>query len=247
MTTNRNVHFGVAFFLGALAVTLTGCTKADLSSKKSKYSYAIGVQIGKNLKQQNIDLDPKAFAAGVEDMYAGEKPRLSDDERMAALREMTQGLQMKQAAKAQENEKTGEAFLAQNKSKPGWKVTSSGLQYHMVRDGSGKQPTANDNVEVNYEGKLINGKVFDSSYERHQPATFPVNAVIPGWREALQLMKPGSKYELAIPPQLAYGPQGSSVIPGNSVLLFTVELLKVLPGSGASAQAGHHAKKHKHK
>ncbi len=228
--------------VGALAFTLVGCDKPDLSTSKGKYSYAIGVQIGKNLKQQNIDLDPVSFAAGIKDVYEGTKPKLNGNERMAALQEMTAGLQKKQSAQAEVNKKKGDEFLAQNKTKPGWKVTASGLQYHIVREGKGKAPTKNDTVQVNYEGSLIDGTVFDSSYKRNQPATFPVGAVIPGWTEALQLMKPGSEFELALPPEIAYGAHGSSVIPPNSVLLFKVELLKVMPGP---AQA-HHAAPAKH-
>ena len=242
MTSKNLIRVFASFTFGALAFTLAGCDKPDLSTSKGKYSYAIGVQIGKNLKQQNIDLDPVSFAAGVKDVYKGTKPKLNGSERMAALQEMTTGLQKQQTAEADANKKKGDDFLAQNKTKPGWKVTASGLQYQIVREGKGKAPTKNDTVEVNYEGRLIDGTVFDSSYKRNQPATFPVGAVIPGWTEALQLMKPGSEFELALPPELAYGAHGSSMIPPNSVLLFKVELLKVMPGPSES----HHAKSAKH-
>jgi len=242
MTLNRNSAF---LILGATAglMGLLGCDKADLSNDKGKYSYAIGVQIGRNLKDQNIDLDTKSFNAGVADVYANKESQLKEEDRVAALRKMSESLRAKETAAGEENKKKGEAFLAENAKKEGWKTTASGLQYHQVREGSGEAPKPDDTVEVNYAGKLIDGKEFDSSYKRNQPAQFPVKAVIPGWTEALQLMKPGSKYELVIPSALAYGERGNPSIPPNSTLIFDVELLKILPpqpgGEGGGLPPGH--------
>ncbi|MCB0351680.1 MAG: FKBP-type peptidyl-prolyl cis-trans isomerase [Bdellovibrionales bacterium] len=209
-------------------MTLTACDKPDLKSEKGQYSYAIGVQIAKNLKDQKIDLDTKAFAAAVKDVTSGKEPQITEENRIAALRKMSEGLREKDNAAATENLKKGEAYLAENKAKEGVKVTDSGLQYEVISEGKGAKPKASDTVEVHYRGTLIDGKEFDSSYARNQPAQFPVKGVIPGWTEALQLMKTGSKYKLTIPANLAYGERGNPSIPGNSVLVFEVELLKIV-------------------
>lgn len=221
---------GTVFVIG-----LAGCEKAaDLKADKGQYSYAIGVQIAKNLKDQGLDMDVAAFAAGAADVFSGKELKMKDEERMAALRKMSEGMRGKEQAVAEENLKKGQTFLESNKTKEGVKVTKSGLQYKVVSEGNGPTPKDTDEVEVHYRGKLIDGKEFDSSYSRNQPAQFPVNKVIPGWTEALQLMKVGSKYELVIPPQLAYGERGNPSIPPNSVLVFDVELLKIVKG-GAKA------------
>lgn len=230
MNIGRSTAFGIAAKLmcAGVALALVACDKPNLSSDKGKYSYAIGAQIAKNLKTQNIDLDTTAFNAAVKDIMTNQNPRLNDEERVAALRKMSEGLQEKEKAAAGENLKKGQEFLEANKSKEGWKTTASGLQYKLVSEGKGPKPKESDTVEVHYRGKLIDGKEFDSSYSRNQPAQFPVKGVIPGWTEALQLMTVGSKYELAIPPQLAYGDRGNPSIPANSVLLFEVELLQIV-------------------
>lgn len=214
--------------LGGIFLTLISCDKPDLKKDKGQYSYAIGVQIARNLKEQNIDLDTKAFMAAVNDVTTDKKLQLSDDERMQSLRKMSEGMREKEMAAAGENLKKGETFLETNKQKEGVKVTPSGLQYKVITEGKGPKPKSSDKVEVHYSGKLIDGKEFDSSYARNQPAEFPVQGVIPGWTEALQLMNVGSKYELVIPPNLAYGERGNPSIPPNSVLVFDVELLKIL-------------------
>ncbi len=223
----------------ALVIVVMGCEKkADLAADKGQYSYAIGVQIAKNLKDQGLDLDVTAFSEGAADVFAGKELKLKDDQRMAALRKMSESMKGKEDAVAQENSKKGEMFLAQNKEKEGVKVTKSGLQYKVVTEGKGPTPKDTDEVEVHYRGHLIDGKEFDSSYARKQPAQFPVNRVIPGWTEALQLMKVGSKYELVIPSNLAYGERGNPSIPPNSVLVFDVELLKIVKNEGKPAEAG---------
>jgi FKBP-type peptidyl-prolyl cis-trans isomerase FklB len=209
----------------------------ELKDAKDKASYSIGLNIGSNLKRQNVDLNPEALMAGMQDAMSGKKPLLNDQEVREAMMNLEKDMQQKQAAAAQKNAAEGEKFLAENKTKPGVKTTASGLQYKLEKEGKGAQPKANDTVTVNYRGTLINGTEFDSSYKRGQPATFPVSGVIRGWTEALQLMKVGSKYQLFIPANLAYGERGAGRDIGpNSTLIFDVELLDVKPvGGGASA------------
>ena len=236
---NLTKRYIATAIVGAMGVIgLVGCEKAaDLKADKGQYSYSIGVQIGKNLKDQGLDIDVAAFNAGAADVFAGKELRMKDEERMNALRKMSETLRGKEQAVAEENMKKGQAYLEANKGKEGVKVTKSGLQYKVVAEGNGPSPKETDEVEVHYKGHLIDGKEFDSSYARNQPAQFPVNRVIPGWTEALQLMKVGAKYELTIPPQLAYGERGNPSIPPNSVLVFDVELLKINKPAAATAKA----------
>jgi FKBP-type peptidyl-prolyl cis-trans isomerase FklB len=211
----------------------------QLKDLKDKASYSIGLNFGFNFKQQNVDLNTDAFAAGFKDAMSGRKPLLTEQEVRDTLITFEKDLQQRQTAVGQKNAADGEKFLADNKSKDGVKTTGSGLQYKVVKEGSGAQPKSSDTVTVNYRGTLVDGTEFDSSYKRGQPATFPVGGVIPGWTEALQLMKVGSKYQLFIPAKLAYGEQGRPGIPPNSLLIFEVELMDVKPGqsSGPSPAA----------
>jgi len=226
-------NFNMKQFLALVACGLLlfsfGCKKkVDMSSPKARYSYAIGSQIGRNIKSQSIDLDEAAFEQALNDQIEGKKLQMTETEMKAALQVMAKSRNQKMQKKAEENKKKGEAFLEANKKKPGVKTTASGLQYIVEKGGKGKKPKATDVVKVNYKGTLIDGKEFDSSYKRNKPAEFPVKAVIPGWTEALQLMKVGSKYKLFIPAKLAYGSRGNPSIPGNSVLIFEVELLDIV-------------------
>jgi FKBP-type peptidyl-prolyl cis-trans isomerase FklB len=212
----------------------------ELKDNKDKASYSIGLNIGSNLKRQNVELNTDAFMAGMKDALDGKKPLLNDQEVKEAMTNLEKDMQQKQAAAAQKNLAEGEKFLEENKKKPGVKTTASGLQYKVEKEGTGAQPKATDTVTVNYRGTLINGTEFDSSYKRGQPATFPVSGVIKGWTEALQLMKTGAKYQLFIPPNLAYGERSAGrEIPPNSTLIFDVELLdvKAAPTPGASPSA----------
>lgn len=205
----------------------------ELKDAKDKASYSIGLNIGSNLKRQSVDLNTDAMMAGMKDALSGKKPLLSDNEIREAMMSLEKDMQQKQAAAAQKNAAEGEKFLAENKTKPGVKTTASGLQYKVEKEGKGAQPKASDTVTVNYRGRLIDGREFDSSYKRGQPATFPVSGVIKGWTEALQLMKVGSKHQLFIPANLAYGERGAGRdIEPNSTLIFDVELLDVKPASG---------------
>lgn len=217
----------LALFAGAAPAQ----DKPDLKDPKIRSSYAIGTDIGNNFKRQGLEIDPKALAAGLADAFAG-KPGLTDAEVRETLNafrtQMMEKMQAKQKNDAEKNIKEGEAFLAANAKKEGVKVLPSGLQYKVLKSGKGKTPKATDTVKTHYHGTLIDGTVFDSSVERKEPATFAVNQVIPGWTEALQLMKEGDKWQLFIPAKLAYGERqmGPTITP-NSTLIFEVELLSV--------------------
>ncbi len=223
-----------------LAVVAVGCQK-KLDTDKKKASYAIGQQIGSNLKNQNIDFDPEVLAASVVEAAQGKPSKLKPEEMQAALMKLQEGMMKKQQEEAEKNKAEGVAFLEKNKTAEGVKTTASGLQYIVVQEGTGKTPTLKDTVKAHYKGTLINGQQFDSSYDRGQPAEFPVEGVIRGWTEALQLMKVGGKMKLFIPPDLGYGAAARPGIPANSVLVFDVELLDV--ASPAAAPAGKPAKK----
>ena len=192
----------------------------------------VGTGLGANLKKQSIEFDPNLVSQGLKDALAGAKTRLTQEEAQAVLKEVQTEVQKQQQEKTKEaadkNKTEGEAFLAANKSKEGVVTLPDGLQYKILTAGSGPKPTASDSVVCNYQGTLINGTVFDSSYKRGQPATFGVGQVIKGWTEALQLMPTGSKWQLFIPPALAYGERGAGADIGpNATLIFEVELLSI--------------------
>lgn len=199
-----------------------------------KISYALGLSMGNNFRASGItEINVNDFADGVAAVFYGSQPKMTYDEAKEEIRKYFTAMEAKQkeeAAKAAEiNEKAGKDFLEENGKRVEVQTTPSGLQYEVLKEGDGPQPTANDQVEVHYTGKLIDGTVFDSSEERGMPATFGVTQVIPGWVEALQLMKAGSRWRLFIPSQLAYGPNGAGgVIGPNATLIFDVELLKVI-------------------
>jgi FKBP-type peptidyl-prolyl cis-trans isomerase FklB len=204
-----------------------------LTTTKQKASYAIGMNWGTGLHRQGIDVDNPALIQGMKDALAGGKTLLTEDEARSALMQLQKEMQEKQQAKAAQegeaNKKEGDAFLAANKTKEGVVTLPSGLQYKILTPGTGPKPTASDSVVCNYKGTLINGSEFDSSYKRGEPATFPVTGVIKGWTEALQLMPVGSKWQLFIPPDLAYGPRGTpgGPIGPNATLIFEVELISI--------------------
>lgn len=219
--------------IGALLVVASaGAYAADakLNNDKSKSSYAFGYQMGENMKPGAKDLDPAAFARGLQDAMSGSKAALSPQDREAAIGKYREQMNQKQQAAAEENRKRGDAYLAQNQKKAGVKVLASGVQYKVTKEGNGKSPQPSDTVSVHYRGTLINGTEFDSSYKRNEPAVFPVNAVIRGWQEVLPLMKEGAKWEVAIPATMAYGDRGAGGMIGpNETLLFEIELLSVQP------------------
>jgi FKBP-type peptidyl-prolyl cis-trans isomerase FklB len=208
-----------------------------LKTQKDKNSYAIGMFYGNQLHQNGVDLDvidPAIFARALKDALSGSKALLTPEEQRALLTQLQTDMRAKQQAKMQQlgvaNKTAGEAFLAENKTKNGVVTTASGLEYKVLQEGTGPRPTADDTVVCNYRGTLIDGTEFDSSYKHGQPATFPVKGVIKGWTEALQLMPVGSKWQLVLPPDLAYGDRGAGPQIGpNATLVFEVELLSIQP------------------
>ena len=230
--------------IAIIAVTLVTAVSAEeksaLKDPKDKVSYSIGLDIGTTLKKQNIDVNTDTLFSGLKDALTGAKPKMTEEEMKETMMNFSKDLREKQQKAMEEatqkNAAEGEKFLAENKKKPGVKTLPSGLQYKVLKEGSGPSPKETDTVVTNYRGTLINGTEFDSSYKRNEPVTFPVNGVIKGWTEALQMMKKGSKYELFVPANLAYGARGAGQDIGpNETLIFEVELLDIKPAPSASA------------
>ena len=205
---------------------------AELPDQKAKVSYGIGMNLGMQWRQQEVPIDPDLLLRGMKDAMEGKTTLMTEEEMRNTLttyQNQHRAQQMeKRKLQGEQNRTQGESYLAENKTKPGVVTLPSGLQYKIIKDGQGESPSASDQVSVNYRGTLIDGTEFDSSYKRGEPATFGVGGVIKGWTEALQLMKPGSKWELYIPSALAYGERGSGAQIGpNSALIFEVELISV--------------------
>jgi FKBP-type peptidyl-prolyl cis-trans isomerase FklB len=205
----------------------------ELKTQKDKASYSIGVSIGKNLKDQKVEIQTDILVKGLLDAYTGAKTQLTEKEMGDVLAQFQQEIMAKAqeeaAKKGGENKSKGEKFLADNKNKPGVKTTPSGLQYTVISEGTGPKPTASSTVKVHYTGKLIDGTTFDSSVDRGEPIEFPLNGVIKGWTEGVQLMSKGSKYKFFIPSDLAYGDRGAgNAIGPNETLIFEVELLDIV-------------------
>ncbi len=222
------------------ASTTRTAVPLTLKTQKDKASYAIGLNMGKGMLKDSVDIDPNIFVRGMKDGLAGGKTLMTDDEARAAIGILQAELRKKQEEKMKvqqeklkvlgdANKKEGEAFLAENKTKDGVVTLPSGLQYKILQEGTGPKPTATDNVVCNYKGTLLDNTEFDSSYKRGQPATFQVGRVIKGWSEALQLMPVGSKWQLFIPSELAYGEPGRPGIAPNATLVFEVELMSIQP------------------
>ncbi|PCI30611.1 MAG: hypothetical protein COB67_01280 [SAR324 cluster bacterium] len=238
----RSSILACSFLLG-LATPLLAETKAQLTSEKDRVSYTIGYSIGDNFNRQSIEVTLEALMSGVEDALQQNQPQMSPKEMQTTMENFGQKMRAKMATKAQEqkaksqatakvlsskNIQEGSAFLSKNKQRKAVVTLPSGLQYEVLRQGAGKKPTVSDTVETHYRGTLINGTEFDSSYSRGKSVSFPVNGVIKGWTEALQLMNVGSKWKLFIPADLAYGNQGTGqkIAPG-STLIFEIELLNI--------------------
>jgi FKBP-type peptidyl-prolyl cis-trans isomerase FklB len=228
----------VFFALLSLAFLATAamCADKELKTDKEKRSYSMGFNIGSNIsrdfKNQSIDVDNDVMARGITDALAGRKAALSEKEMHDAITGLQKEVMEQRAAKmnqmSEKNKKEGEAFLADNKNKPGVVTLPDGLQYKILKEGSGAKPKATDKVKVNYKGTFLNGNEFDSSYKRGQPAVFAVNAVVKGWTEVLQLMKEGSTFQVWVPSDLAYGEQGAgNVIGPNQTLIFEIELISI--------------------
>ncbi len=227
---------------GLLVSNAAAQDATTLTNSKEKQSYALGMDLGNQLRKMSVDLDPVLFGQGLKDALSGNKTLLTEEQVRAAIAELQADIK-KRVAEAKKgvptdpaevalmaayNQRAGETFLAENKKKEGVVTLPSGLQYKVIQAGAGRKPTDADTVECNYRGTFVNGVEFDSSYKRNQPATLPVKGVIKGWTEALQLMPVGSKWQLFIPPQLAYGEKGAGTAIGpNATLIFDLELLAI--------------------
>ena len=228
------MRYVLATILIGFLITCTFCLageKLELKDQRDKESYSLGYQFGQGAKSQGLDIKVELYVSGVRDALSGTNPQLSQEEIQKTVSELQKRMMAARQKELKEmsakNLAEGKAFLEENKKKEGIKTLPSGLQYKVLTEGSGKTPKAADNVTVNYAGTFINGAEFDSSYKRGKPTTFQVDKVIRGWTEALQLMKEGSKWQLFIPPELAYGSRGGGHIPPNSTLIFEVELITV--------------------
>lgn len=214
--------------------------KLDTQTKKVNYAFAVG--IAENMKRSGVSIEPEAFAQALKDTRDGKDPQLNQEERQEVMRAFQEEQMAKREEEKEEqaesNRKEAEEFFAKNSEAEGVQETDSGLQYKVLEEGEGATPEADDNVTVHYRGRLLDGTEFDSSYERDQPASFGVSSVIAGWTEALQLMPEGSKYELYIPAELAYGPGGNGPIPPNAALIFEVELLDIESGEQGETTEG---------
>jgi len=231
-----SIMFLLVLVVGCAAEEAKVAPEVTLDTPMSRISYTIGVNIGQDFKTQKMEVDADILLMGMKDSLAGKELRLTDEEMVSEIQTFQQEMQAKMAAEmegvAAKNLADGEAFLAENAKQEGVEVTESGLQYKVLEPGEGDSPEAADVATVHYRGTLIDGTQFDSSYDRGQPATFPVGGVIAGWTEALQLMKPGAKWQLTIPAELAYGERGAGQDIGpNATLLFDVELISVEKGS----------------
>ena len=216
----------------SLSAAGTGSGTGIFQDAKDQTSYAIGMSIGRSLMSQGVNINVEVLFQAIRDVLEKKEPLLSSADFQKTMATFSQAQRKKQQAgkqaKGLKNRAAAKAFLEANKAKEGVKVTASGLQYQVLKAGSGPKPKSTDRVRVHYHGTLIDGKVFDSSVNRGTPSEFPVNGVIKGWIEALQLMETGAKWKLFIPPELAYGEPGRPSIPPNSALIFGVELLEIL-------------------
>lgn len=218
--------------IATLFLSFSGMAEEGLTTDKEKLSYTMGYQIGHGIKRQGLDISPEAFAQAIEDILSGAPPKLSMEEMRAVLASQREAATQKRAEVAKKNRQTGEQFLAENKSKEGVKELPSGVQYKIIKKGSGASPEPGDSVVVHYRGTLLEGTEFDSSYKRGEPATFRLDGVIKGFQDALTHMQEGSHWEVYIPSELAYGSKGAgNTIGPNETLIFDIDLLEVKPKS----------------
>ncbi len=237
----QKIGLGIFLVLLVASTAISADKASEFKNEQQKLSYAMGLDLGAYFKGLGENFDLTVLQHGISDAYTGKKPLMTAEEAAAVQKKFATRQQEKQIKKTvamvKKNRDAAEKFLAENKKKKGVKVTKSGLQYKVIKQGKGKKPGLKDMVKVNYRGTLLNGKEFDSSYKRHEPAVFQVGQVIAGWQEALQLMNVGSTYEIYLPPDLAYGDRGAPpVIEPGSMLIFQVELLDITtPGKKVSA------------
>jgi FKBP-type peptidyl-prolyl cis-trans isomerase FklB len=238
--SHRKWILATAVALLATTAAVAQETTPELKTDKDKFSYALGMNFGENFRKQGLDLDPAVFAKSFAEAFNTGKTEMSEQDMQAVLTAAAQEIRKKQAAvQAQKSEQAkaeGEKFLADNKAKEGVVTLPSGLEYKILKQGTGEKPTADDTVVCNYRGTLINGTEFDASEKHGGPASFPVKGVIPGWTEALQLMPVGSKWQLYVPASLAYGQQGPPDIGPNATLIFDVELVSIKKAGAPSAE-----------
>ena len=231
-------YLAIALVMACFTAGLMAADSSPLKDEKDKISYGYGMEIGKNLKRQGIEINPDLLAQGLKAQLNGDKTLMTEDEvrqTMMAFQQKMQASRMEKSKKeGDENKTKGEAFLAENKKKEGVQTTGSGLQYKIITKGTGPVPKSDDTVKTHYRGTLIDGTEFDSSYKRGEPATFGVTQVIKGWTEALLMMPVGSKWQLFIPGDIAYGPGGRPGIPPNATLLFDIELISIEPKAQAA-------------
>lgn len=225
MKNTATLIFAMTALLGG--TLLTGCQPGTPKSDKDKLSYTIGVNYGKQLKLQKVDVNPKMIAKAIDDVMKDKELAMTEEEMRGSVDKANQDIQKRTQEEAAENLEKAKAFLEENKKKEGVQTSDSGLQMRVIKEGSGASPTDDTPVVVHYKGTLIDGTEFDSSYKSNSPAEFSPSQVIKGWQEGLKKMKKGGKYELVIPPDLAYGNLPRPGIPANSVLIFEVELLDV--------------------
>jgi FKBP-type peptidyl-prolyl cis-trans isomerase FkpA/FKBP-type peptidyl-prolyl cis-trans isomerase FklB len=243
-----NKRLLIVGLMAASTTLVVGCNKEDkkaddsakLTTLEQKANYIIGQNIGRNLKNGGLTIEPDSLALALTDIRDGVPSRINEEETQKIMQEVQEKAIAKQEAEqkkaSEENVAKGKKFLEENKAKEGVVTTASGLQYKIITEGKGPKPKATDTVTVNYTGKLLDGTEFDSSAKHGQPATFPLDGVIPGWTEGLQLMPQGSKWELYIPAELAYGSGGQGPIPPASTLIFEVELLEIKAPEAADAK-----------
>jgi len=227
--TMRLVNMMTALMVAMVFVTAAQAADKKLTGEREKFSYAIGVQIGDSLRRDSMDVDGAIIGQAISDVLSQSPLKLTPEQMQAVFNDYQQKKAKEMQAVANENLAKGKAYMASFSKQKGVKALDNGLYYKVLTKGSGKKPAADDTVVVNYRGTLVDGTEFDSSYKRGQPATFAVNAVIQGWQEILPMMPMGSKWQVVIPSELAYGPQGSGggVIGPNATLVFDIELLEI--------------------
>tara|TARA_R110001583_G_scaffold41891_2_gene133194 strand:+ start:20569 stop:21255 length:687 start_codon:yes stop_codon:yes gene_type:complete len=216
------------FLFGAPVMADTNASKLD--TEQQQLSYIFGIQVGQNMMSEGVDLDMDSFTAGVADMFAGKQPQLDQTTAEKVIGAFQQKKAKELAEVMNAKQKIAQTYLDDNGKKDGVVTTASGLQYTIVKEGDGATPTETDKVIANYKGTLLDGTVFDSSYDRGEPATFPVNGVIQGWQETLKMMKEGAEWHIVVPANLAYGPRGAgqgSPIGPNETLIFDIELIAI--------------------
>lgn len=224
----KTLVFLPILFFGAQAMADEHAVKLD--TEQQQLSYIFGIQVGQNMMAEGVELDMDAFSAGVADMFAGKQPQLDQVTAEKVIGDFQQEKAKEMAAVMNEKQEASQAYLTANAKKDGVVTTESGLQYKIIKEGDGAKPTDKDKVIAHYKGTLIDGTVFDSSYDRGEPATFPVTGVIQGWQETLVMMKEGGKWEIVVPANLAYGPRGAgqgSPIGPNETLVFEIELVAI--------------------